>query len=305
MKAVYKKITLVLAVMVSMQSCGPFSSQAFLDTAVDQPTIEESTLPVDIDLIPEPVTENRPEKKEELKTDTKQPEPAPVTAEPTAETTETSLPVTETSKPTATTSAAVTAYEPLAWELDPKTRSKHSQWSKMIYQIIQTKAPEMLGQNVADDVEIFCPKYRTLKDAQRLNFWGQLIVGIAKFESSWNPTSSSTEYLMSGTDSVTKKRIVSEGLLQISYQDEKNYRIDCGFDWEKDKKLSKHDPKKTILDPYLNLNCGIQIFAQQLKRIRRIVAKEHRGLYWAVLYNGRSNKIKDVAKITNTLTFCK
>ncbi len=305
MKAVYKKITLVLAVMVSLQSCGPFSSQAFQDSVDNQPTMEESTSPVDIDLIPEPVVEIKEEIKEEEKKPEIKPEPAPVTNEPVAEVIEPSLPAAEASKPPVTPSIIATKQEPLAWESSLATRSKHSQWSKMIYQIIQTKAPEMLGQNVADDVEIFCPKYRTLNDSQRLNFWGQMIVGIAKFESSWNPLSSSIESRMTGTDSVTGKHIASEGLLQISYQDERNYPFKCGFNWSKDKKLSQKDPQKTILDPYLNLNCGIQIFSYQLKRFNRIVVKESRQLYWAVLYNGRVNKIKEIAQITKSLSFCK
>ncbi len=294
MKNMIAQYSSIFVIYSLLSACGPFSSQQFQDGTIEPKTLTDLNLE---NPTPKPIAETTPASEPSIAA----PAEKPVTVtQPT--------PTQEPVKPAAT-EPAVTAEnhnaEPLAWELDPKTRSKFNTWSKMIYQIIQKQTPEILGQNVADDVEFFCPKYRTLKDSQRLNFWAQLFVGIAKFESSWNPTSSSTEYLMSGTDSVTGRRIVSEGLLQISYQDEKNYQIKCGFNWEKDKKLSKHDPKKTILDPYLNLNCGIQIFAQQLKRIHRIVAKEHRSLYWAVLYNGRSNKIKDVAKITNTLTFCK
>lgn len=201
--------------------------------------------------------------------------------------------------------ATPTHFEPLAWEDDPQIKSQTTLWSKMIYHIIEKQTPEILGQNVADDVEIFCPRYRSLTDMQRMNFWAQLIVGIAKFESGWTPTATTIEYKMMGSDAVTGKHIASEGLLQISYQDEKNYPIQCGFNWAKDKNLSQKDPRKTILDPYLNLNCGLQIFSYQLKTFRTIVAKNSRQLYWAVLYNGQSNKIKEISEMTKSLSFCK
>jgi hypothetical protein len=64
-----------------------------------------------------------------------------------------------------------------------------------------------------------------------------------------------------GTDPVTGKQVASEGLLQLSYQDVPNYGSVlkyplCKIQWSKDKSLSVTDPKKTILDPYINLECA-------------------------------------------------
>lgn len=186
----------------------------------------------------------------------------------------------------------------LAWD----KHNKHTpSWTKTIYETIKNETPEMLGQNIADDIETFCPKYRSLNENQRLNFWGQFIVALAKFESSWDPTTSVVETMMKGNDPVTKKHIASEGLLQLSYQDEKNYRIDCGFDYEQDKHLKYNDPRKTILDPHLNLRCGIRILATQLKNRRSIVLKEN--VYWAPLREG-SKRIPQIAAITKKLIFC-
>ncbi len=207
------------------------------------------------------------------------------------------------SKPARTNTAR--QFEPLAWENFKREVPQAALWSKMIYEIIENKTPEILSQNSADDVEIFCPKYRTLNDHQRENFWAQLFVGIARFESSWHATSSTVERQMNSKDSVTGLHVASEGLLQLSYQDEKNYGLKCGFDWNKDKKYKQKDERKTILDPYKNLNCGIQIFAYQLRRFRKIVVDDHRQLYWAVIYNGRANKIKEISDITKSLSFCK
>ncbi|MEN0057917.1 MAG: hypothetical protein AAGB31_03715 [Bdellovibrio sp.] len=61
-----------------------------------------------------------------------------------------------------------------------------------------------------------------------------------------------------GTDLVTGKQVVSEGLLQLSYQGVPNYGATlkyplCRIEWSKDKNLAATDSKKTILDPLINL----------------------------------------------------
>ena len=194
------------------------------------------------------------------------------------------------------------AYKPqaLAWETKV---AGSAAWSQAIYDVIQSEEPQMLGQNVADDVETYCPKYRTLSDDQRLNFWGQLFAAVAKYESGWKPSSRMVETTM-GTDPLTGRQVASEGLLQLSYQDENSYKLDCGFDWTKDKLLSDTDPKKTIFDPKNNLRCGIKIMARQLKNKRAIGLSS--GVYWAVLkVGGKYTKISEISAITKTLTFCK
>ncbi len=193
-------------------------------------------------------------------------------------------------------------YKPqaLAWE---SKVSGSAAWSQAIYDVIQSEEPQMLGQNVADDVETYCPKYRSLSDDQRLNFWGQLFAAVAKYESGWKPTSRMVETTM-GTDPLTGRQVASEGLLQLSYQDERSYKFDCGFDWTKDKALSDTDPRKTIFDPENNLRCGIKIMARQLKNKRAIGLTS--GVYWAVLkIGGKYTKISEISAITKTLKFCK
>jgi hypothetical protein len=289
MKIMMVRITTSIMTLVFVLSCGQMGSQ-LRESGPEPIYIEENFF--------EPTPQNPV-------TDTiESAESSEVTTEPVAP-----APPVEVSAPEVVTPLPADSMEttlaPLAWESNSATKLKYSRWSKMIYQIIQKKTPQILSQNVADDVETFCPRYRVLKESERLNFWAQFFVGLAKYESSWEPTTSSVEHNMSGVDSVTGQKIVSEGLLQLSYQDEKNYPIQCDFNWPKDKLLPQKDARRTILDPYLNLNCGLQIFAHQLKRFRRIVVKDPKQLYWAVLFNGRSNKIKEIAKMTKSLSFCK
>jgi hypothetical protein len=190
-------------------------------------------------------------------------------------------------------------FEPLIWE---STVKEAKSWSNTIYSVIQTEESQMLGQNIADDLGVFCPKYQSLNDSQRLNFWGMLIVGISKFESNWNPATYYVETNM-GKDPVTGRQVASEGLLQLSYQDQKTYNLNCGFNWALDKNYSSKDPRKTILDPVKNLRCGIKILAQQLKNQRAIIVSE--SAYWAVIKKGGAySKIREIAAITKKLSFC-
>jgi hypothetical protein len=97
--------------------------------------------------------------------------------------------------------------------------------------------------------------------------------------------------------------VASEGLLQLSYQDEGSYNLDCGFDWSKDKGYTDSDARKTILDPYNNLKCGIAIMARQLKNRRAITLPN--SVYWAVLkINGKYTQISGISAVTKKLAFC-
>jgi len=205
-------------------------------------------------------------------------------------------PVAPTPNPAPVTSLK---FEPLAWEAKV---TGSSYWSNTIYNVIQSEEPQMLGQNVADDIELFCPAYRTLTDHQRLNFWGQLFAGMSKFESGWNPATYYVETTM-GLDPVTGRQVASEGLLQLSYQDQRSYNLDCGFDWAVDKNYTNTDSRKSIFDPLKNLRCGIKILAKQLARQRAISTTTD--VYWSVLKkNGRYTKVPEIAAITKTLRFC-
>lgn len=191
-------------------------------------------------------------------------------------------------------------YSPLAWE---KTISEAKNWSAYIYTVIAKDEKQMLADHAATDIEFFCPNYQKLNETQRLNFWGQLIVGIAKFESNWSPISRMVEQGL-GKDAITGLQIASEGLMQLSYQDARYHGTACAFDWSKDKALDSKDPRKTIFDPYKNLRCGIQILSEQLDKHRALVIDS--GVYWAVLKkSGKYQKIDQIAGYTKSLSFCK
>jgi len=193
------------------------------------------------------------------------------------------------------------AYVPLKWESSVKDSAL---WSLMLYRYIQVDQPALLNTSVSD-IAKFCPRYESLADVQKINFWGQLIAAIASFESGWNPAARYVETSMDD-DAVTGDQIVSEGLLQLSYQDSKFTSAYCKFDWAVDKILNMKnpkDPRKTIFNPFRNLRCGLGILAKQIKNKKSIAVDS--GAYWSVIKLGSSHqKIDQIAAITKSLSFC-
>lgn len=185
----------------------------------------------------------------------------------------------------------------LSWE--DTAHPERTQWSLYLQDIILNKWNSLLAG--ADDIETFCPQYFKLDNDQRANTWAALFAGVAKYESSYNPLIRYNETTM-GTDPITHKPVYSEGLLQLSYQDIQGFPF-CEFDWNKDKNLSSTDPKKSVLDPFKNLYCGVGIMAKQITRKGLITVSS--GAYWSTLKSGgRYQQINGIVAIVKKLNFC-
>lgn len=151
-----------------------------------------------------------------------------------------------------------------------------------------------------DDISDFRKDYYSLSKEQRIIVWGELICAMAKFESNWK-TICRYQETTQGIDSVTKRPVYSEGLLQLSYQDKPNYHfLQCDFNWEQDKNLKDNDPAKTIFNAQYNLEFGIRILAYQIRRKNSIALSS--GLYWAVLKKA-GERISQIAAMVNNLNF--
>jgi hypothetical protein len=198
------------------------------------------------------------------------------------------------------TPGPVSPYKPVAllWEIASKP--ERTQWSAYLQNIILDRWNTLLQGS--EDMETFCPNFNNLSNDERANAWAELFVGVAKYESGYDHTMRFHESTM-GTDSVTKLPVYSEGLLQLSYQDIRGYSF-CDFNWSVDSKLDKDDPKKTIFDPYKNLDCGVGIMSRQLARSGLITVSTN--AYWSTLRSGgKYNKISQIAAIVKALPFCK
>lgn len=219
------------------------------------------------------------------------PTPAPPTvAEPPATGTPSEPP------PPITPIPPIFKMEPLLWEA---VNSASRAWSTFAFTLLAGDVHSLVQK--VRDMNRFCPKYQVLSDEQKINAVAMLISAMVKFESNFDPLMRYRESTM-GTDPITGQPVYSEGLLQLSYQDETGWSF-CKFDWANDKKLAANDPKKSILDPYKNLNCGIRILSEQVDRTGRIVIDQ--GAYWAVIKDqGKYQKINEIAKLVKTLKFC-
>lgn len=191
------------------------------------------------------------------------------------------------------------AYQPypLLWESAEKNGLL---WSSYAYQLVGG-LPSNQMLNGSEDVSDFCPNYAALSSSQRVNFWAFLISAVAKYESGFNPLSRYEETTQ-GIDAITHLPVYSEGLLQLSYQDIQPYPF-CEFNWAIDRLLSPTDPNKSILDPFTNLSCGIQILGAQIERTGKIALSS--GVYWSTLQlGGTYSKIPEIEAMTQAIPFC-
>lgn len=144
--------------------------------------------------------------------------------------------------------------------------------------------PSMLSRRVPRDVRRFCPRFYEMSSANKRAFWAYFFQALAGAEAGLNPTTHirHTEPAVDVRDEVTHMAVRSEGLLQLTYEDEKRYG--CNFDWKTDRKLSPGSPERTILQPKNNLDCGVKILTRQIIDYHRPLFS--RFSYWSTLRPG-------------------
>jgi hypothetical protein len=194
------------------------------------------------------------------------------------------------------------------WETSPNSKwADHAvDFSQYAAFVIDHEGANLLnGMSQMTDSYAMCPKYRSLSREQKINFWVVFVSEVTRYESGFSPVSRYFESTFNYIDSVTGEGVYSEGLLQLSYQDGKSYKEECGavFDWKTDKNLSRTDPRKTILNPLRNLYCGIRIMDRIVKKKKMILFDS--GHYWAVLKPGGAyGKVKQIQSVLNKIPFC-
>ena len=152
------------------------------------------------------------------------------------------------------------------------------QWDEIVERAL---SPEMLSMSAAREVRSYCPRFAALSDADKRAFWAYTFQALAGAEAGLKPTTDvrHTEPEVAVTDTVTKRMVRSEGLLQLTYMDATRYG--CDFDWQRDKTLPEKDPEKTILQPRNNLLCGVKILENQIITQRKPLLT--RSSYWVTL----------------------
>ena len=174
------------------------------------------------------------------------------------------------------------------------------EWDSMIEQSLPA---EMLSSAVPRDVRRFCPQFYTMKEEDKRTFWAYFFQALAGAEAGLKPTTRvrHTQAAVAVTDKVSGRAVRSEGLLQLTYEDQQRYG--CDFDWDHDKALKADDPAKTILQPKNNLACGVKILQRQ-------IIDQHKALfspsgYWSTLRPGTVSYRVFAKQMANVPASCK
>jgi hypothetical protein len=174
------------------------------------------------------------------------------------------------------------------------------EWDKIVEQALPE---EMLSPRVARAVRPFCPRFNTMSEVDKRAYWAYFFQALASAEAGLEPTADArhTQPEVAVKDTVTKRMVRSEGLLQLTYMDADRYG--CDFDWEKDKQLTERDPAKTILQPQNNLTCGIKILHVQLIDKGKPLAWGKS--YWSTLQPGTAAYRVFVKQMANVPDACR
>jgi hypothetical protein len=174
------------------------------------------------------------------------------------------------------------------------------QWDAVVEQAL---SPDMLSPVAARAVRSFCPNFGNEAEADKRAFWAYLFQAMAGAEAGLDPSADvhHTEAVMRKTDTVTKRPIRQQGLLQLSYQDAEQYG--CDLDWAKDRRLPKHDPETSILQPEKNLACGVKIMENQIITQKKPLIV--RSSYWSTLQPGTVSYRVFAKQMANVPDACK
>jgi hypothetical protein len=170
-------------------------------------------------------------------------------------------------------------------------------WDHFIEQAVPA---EMLSSRVPRDVRKFCPNFYGMSETDKRVFWAYFFQALAGAEAGLNPTTNVRHPQMAKVDRVTGQPVHSEGLLQLTFEDQKVYG--CDFDWDADRKLPKNDPARTILQPKNNLQCGIKILNTQIiDHHKPLLTKTS---YWSPLQPGTVPYRSFVKQMVNPPAAC-
>jgi hypothetical protein len=165
----------------------------------------------------------------------------------------------------------------LSWDSSPERVA----WSRALIDAIRERKSDLDAGNP----DAFIPGYAALPPDGQVKFWAEFVIAIAKYESTWNPHAHFKE--------PPPLKVESVGLLQIAYEDDKEYHFDPPPD----------RAAKSLEDPATNLRCGVTILAQLVSRDGAVVGgKRNHSLgaarFWAVLRDGKSHKLAAIAART-------
>lgn len=184
----------------------------------------------------------------------------------------------------------------LGWE--SSRRPEAARWSAYAESVVSLYLDEF---DKAADAPLFCRRYASLDRDQRVEVWADVMAWVSYWETGWDPRNRTAEPDQ-GVDDVTGRPVYSEGLLQLSYQDRDSNPY-CAFDWTADKNLPAGDLRRSILNPYENLYCGVRTMADLVAKNGRAAVAQ--GGYWSTLQLGSvHDRSRQIEREVGGLPFC-
>ena len=152
------------------------------------------------------------------------------------------------------------------------------QWDEIVERALSLG---MLSTQIAPGVRSYCPRFASMSDPDKRAFWAYTLQALAAAEAGLKPTTDvrHTEPEVAKLDSVTKRMVHQQGLLQLAYMDAERYG--CDFNWQHDRTLPEKDPARTILQPENNLLCGVKIMENQILKQKKPLLSSTS--YWVTL----------------------
>jgi hypothetical protein len=171
-------------------------------------------------------------------------------------------------------------------KIHPGKYSWDEKWNYFVADEIKKNMETFIDKDsiYKSDILRLCQSYYQLKENEKMSFWTLLIASIVKFESNFDTNCRFKEPPPLNT--------YSEGLMQLSYGDEKRY-----------KNVPLDEGKKNILNAEVNLRTGVIIFAKQLEIKKTIFTNKH--FYWSVLTNKQNEIIQFFKENIAEVGICK
>lgn len=162
---------------------------------------------------------------------------------------------------------------PMRWDHRPEA----AEWTRAALLAV-TEKDSALAARVPDDIAAWCPGYETASLPDRRAFWVGLVSALAKHESTWNPKAAG-----GGGKWI--------GLTQISPRTAKAHGCEA-------------QSASALKDGVANLECAVDIFAQDVARDGVVAGKGNRGVGrdWAPFR--KAAKRADMAEWTSAQPYC-
>lgn len=163
------------------------------------------------------------------------------------------------------------------------SRTWQPAWNVFIADAIDHHGSILLQNDSLPKAQIMalCPQFFTATNDQKKAFWVLVFAGMIRYESGFDPKN---RYLESNG-------IYSEGLLQLSYGDERGHRA-----------MTIKKSLNNILDPKANLESGVAVLADQIRTKHILFTQTH--YYWSVLTKRQREISAFFAANSGNLSFC-